>query len=77
MGQNRPKSAARTGLRPKNAGPNLPEAKKGQPDPGQKQPARTRPGPEKKWPDPALLLFSRNVSVRTLIPTHPQLEILE
>ena len=34
----------------KIGGPNWPVAKKGQPepDPGQKRPARTRPGPEKK-----------------------------
>ena len=40
----------------KISGPKWPVAKKGQsePDSGQKRPARTRPGPEKKWPDPSL-----------------------
>ena len=26
-----------------------------EPDPGQKMPAKTQPGPENKWPDPALI----------------------
>ena len=54
----------------KIGGPNRPEAKKGQPehDPGQKWPARTRPGPEKKWPDPALLnIFFLNMNITQVI----------
>ena len=43
MGQNRPKSVARTGPWPKKASPSPTQAKKGQPDLGQKKSGPTQP----------------------------------